>query len=158
MIKLKKRLKKIVVPIFLSVLCGFICGRLMFSIYEEESSNSLSSNVIYMLEDASYKDYDTMKASTLSANYIYYKEDNKYNTVLAITRDKDNIKKIEDVYDKELKVVKYLLSNEEVNNKIEEYDIKIKNTSDKEEIKNIIEEVINIYKGEDNIKISKIET
>ena len=102
----------------------------MFSIYEEESSNSLSSNVIYMLEDASYKDYDTMKASTLSANYIYYKEDNKYNTVLAITRDKDNIKKIEDVYDKELKVVKYLLSNEEVNNKIEEYDIKIKNTSD----------------------------
>ena len=97
-----------------------------------------------MLEDASYKDYDTMKASTLSANYIYYKEDNKYNTVLAIT--------------KELKVVKYLLSNEEVNNKIEEYDIKIKNTSDKEEIKNIIEEVINIYKGEDNIKISKIET
>ena len=148
MIKLKKRLKKIVVPIFLSVLCGFICGRLMFSIYEEESSNSLSSNVIYMLEDASYKDYDTMKASTLSANYIYYKEDNKYNTVLAI----------EDVYDKELKVVKYLLSNEEVNNKIEEYDIKIKNTSDKEEIKNIIEEVINIYKGEDNIKISKIET
>ena len=130
----------------------------MFSIYEEESSNSLSSNVIYMFEDASYKDYDTMKASTLSANYIYYKEDNKYNTVLAITRDKDNIKKIEDVYDKELKVVKYLLSNEEVNNKIEEYDIKIKNTSDKEEIKNIIEEVINIYKGEDNIKISKIET
>ena len=111
-----------------------------------------------MLEDASYKDYDTMKASTLSANYIYYKEDNKYNTVLAITRDKDNIKKIEDVYDKELKVVKYLLSNEEINNKIEKYDIKIKNTSDKEEIKNIIEEVINIYKGEDNIKISKIET
>ena len=106
---MKARIKKIVMPIFLSVLCGFVCGRLMFSIYEDNGSSVLESNIIYLLEDDSYEDYDTMKASTLSTSYIYYEDDGEYNTVVAMTKDKDNIEKIENVYNKDLKVVEYLL-------------------------------------------------
>ena len=57
---MKKKIKQIVVPIFLSVLCGFICGRLMFSIYEEKGKNILELNTIYLLKDNSYNDYDSM--------------------------------------------------------------------------------------------------
>lgn len=153
---MKEKIKKVVMPIFLSILCGLVCGRVMFSIYEEKGSSLLNSNLIYLLEDSTYEDYDTMRASTLSTNYIYYEEDGKYKAVIAMTKNKDNIDKIKKVYDKELKVSEYLLSDEDINSKLEEYDLKIKDTTDEEEIKQIIIEMINIYKGLEDIKMVKI--
>ena len=151
-----KKLKKIVVPIFLSVFCGFVCGRLMFSIYEDKGSNVLNSNVIYLLQDSSYSDYETMKASGVSANYIYYEEDGKYNMVVAMTKNKNNIEKIKEVYGKDLKVTEYLLGDDSINDMIDEYDIKLEATTDGEEIKKIIIDMINIYKDREDVKMAKI--
>ena len=153
---MKKLLKKIFLPIFLSVLCGFLCGKLMFSIYEDKEKNILTSNVIYLLEDTSYNDYNTMKSSFVSNNYIYYEENGKYNTVIAMTKNRDNIYNIEKAYNKDFKIVEYLLSDEEINNKLNEYDKKIDNTSDNNEIKLLVEELNGIYKGRDDIKMVKI--
>lgn len=150
------KLKKIVVPIFLSVFCGFVCGRLMFSIYEDKGSNVLNSNVIYLLQDSSYSDYETMKASGVSANYIYYEEDGKYNMVVAMTKNKNNIEKIKEVYGKDLKVTEYLLGDDSINDMIDEYDIKLGSTTDGEEIKKIIIDMINIYKNREDVKMAKI--
>ena len=150
------KLKKIVVPIFLSVFCGFVCGRLMFSIYEDKGSSILDSNVIYLLQDSSYSDYETMKASGVSANYIYYEEDGKYNMVVAMTKNKNNIEKIKEVYGKDLKVTEYLLSDDSINDMIDEYDIKLGSTTDSEEIKKIIIDMINIYKDREDVKMAKI--
>lgn len=150
------KLKKIVVPIFLSVFCGFVCGRLMFSIYEDKGSSILDSNVIYLLQDSSYSDYETMKASGVSANYIYYEEDGKYNMVVAMTKNKNNIEKIKEVYGKDLKVTEYLLGDDSINDMIDEYDIKLGSTTDGEEIKKIIIDMINIYKDREDVKMAKI--
>ena len=150
------KLKKIVVPIFLSVFCGFVCGRLMFSIYEDKGSSILDSNVIYLLQDSSYSDYETMKASGVSSNYIYYEEDGKYNMVVAMTKNKNNIEKIKEVYGKDLKVTEYLLGDDSINDMIDEYDIKLGSTTDGEEIKKIIIDMINIYKDREDVKMAKI--
>ena len=152
---MKDKIKKIVTPIFLSVLCGLICGRVMFSIYEDKGGNVLDSNVIYLLEDATYDDYDSMKASTISSNYIYYEEDGKYKAVVAMTKNKDNIEKIRGVYGSNLTIHKYLLNDDEINNRLEEYDTRIESASE-EEIKDIIIEMINIYKEEEEVKMVKI--
>ena len=133
-----------------------ICGRVMFSIYEDKGSSILNSNIIYLLEDASYEDYNTMKASTISSEYIYYEEAGQYKAVIAMTKNKDNIEKIKGIYDKELKVSEYLLSDEAINSRLEEYDIRIANTEDKGELQEIIIEMINLYKGEEDIKMVKI--
>lgn len=154
--KMKEKIKKIVTPIFLSILCGMVCGRLMFSIYEDKGSSLLDSNVIYLLEDASYEDIDSMKASTLSSNYMYYEEDGNYKAVVAMTKNKNNIEKIRSVYDNELTISQYLLNDENINSKLEEYDTRIENSEDKEEIRNIIMEMIGIYKDSDDIKMVKI--
>lgn len=154
--KMKAKVKKIVMPIFLSVLCGFVCGKLVFSIYEEKGSSLLDSNLIYLLEDSSYDDYDSMKTNTISSDYMYYEEGGKYNAVIAMTKNKDNIDKIEDVYNKELKVSEYLVSDININNKLNEYDIRLQNTDDEEEIQKIIIEMIGIYKDNENIKMVKI--
>ena len=153
---MKKLLKKIFLPIFLSVLCGFLCGRLMFSIYEDKEKDIISSSVIYLLEDTSYDNYNDMKTSFVSNNYIYYEENGKYNTVIAMTKDKNNIDKIEGAYDKKFNVVEYLLDDSEINKKIDEYDKKIENTTDNNDIKLLVEELNGIYKGREDIKIVKI--
>ena len=153
---MKNKIKKIVVPIFLAVFCGFLCGRLMFSIYEEKGSSVLDSNIIYLLEDSTYNNYEEMKANTLSSNYIYYEDDGKYNVVVALTKDYDNIEKIEGVYNKKLKLRRYLLNNNEIISKLDEYDRKLKETTSSEEIRNIIIDMINVYKDKEDIKMAKI--
>lgn len=151
---MKSLFKKICMPLILSVICGFICGRVVFSIYKDKSI--IDSNIIYLLKDDSYSDYDTMKASYLSEEYTYFEEDGTFNTIVAVTKDKDNIGKIEDVYGSDLTVLKYLLNDKELISTIDDYDNKIKNTTDKEEIKEIISSMNNIYKERDNIKMVKI--
>lgn len=153
---MKNKINKIVVPIFLAVFCGFLCGRLMFSIYEEKGSSVLDSNIIYLLEDSTYNNYEEMKANTLSSNYIYYEDDGKYNVVVALTKEYDNIEKIEGVYNKKLKLRRYLLNNNEIISKLDEYDRKLKETTSSEEIRNIIIDMINIYKDKEDIKMAKI--
>lgn len=153
---MKKKIKQIVVPIFLSVLCGFICGRLMFSIYEEKGKNILELNTIYLLKDNSYNDYDSMKASSLSNNYIYYEDEGKYNTIIAITKNKDNIDKIKKAYNKELTIMEYLLKDEEMNNKLEAYDLELTKAQKDEDIKEVINKMINVYKDKEDVKMIKI--
>lgn len=143
-------------PIFLSIICGFLCGRLMFSIYEDRGDDILNSNVIYLLEDKSYNDYDSMKSNTNISSYIYYEDNGKYNTVIAMTKNKDNIDKIKSVYNDELVIEKYLLGDEDINNKINKYDLEISNTNDKEEIKTIVSDIIATYKDKEDIKMIKI--
>lgn len=152
---MKERLRKIFIPIFLSVICGSVCGKLIFSIYEENGIGVISSNVIYLLEDSTYDDYDSMKASSLG-NYIYYEDDGKYNAVIGITKKEDNIKKIEKIYNKELNVKKYLLNNEEIINKINDYDKEIENSDNDEEIRRVVLEMLELYKARDDIKMVKI--
>lgn len=153
---MKSKLKKIVVPIFLAVTCGTLCGRLMFNIYEEKGSSTLNSNVIYLLLDTSYNNYDEMKASTISSNYIYYEDKGKYNVVVALTKNEDNISKIEELYNKKLTINKYLINDEEIINKLNEYDEKLSNSTNNDEIKDIIRDMNNIYKDKEDIKMVKI--
>ena len=153
---MKSKLKKIVVPIFLAVICGTLCGRLMFNIYEEKGSSTLNSNVIYLLLDTSYNNYDEMKASTISSNYIYYEDKGKYNVVVALTKNEDNRGKIEELYNKKLTINKYLINDEEIINKLNEYDEKLSNSTNNDEIKDIIRDMNNIYKDKEDIKMVKI--
>ena len=153
---MKSKIKKIIMPIALAVFCGFLCGRLMFSIYEEKGTTTLNSNIVYLLEDTTYSNYDDMKANTISTNYIYYEDNGKYNVVVALTKNYDNITKIEKVYNKELKVSKYLINDKGLVTTLEEYDKKLNNSNDNEEIKNIIIDMINIYKDKEDIKMAKI--
>ena len=75
---------------------------------------------------------------------------------MALTKNYDNITKIEKVYNKELKVSKYLINDKGLVTTLEEYDKKLNNSNDNEEIKKIIIDMINIYKDKEDIKMAKI--
>lgn len=153
---MRNKLKKIVIPIFVAVFCGFLCGRLMFGIYEDKGSDTINSNVIYLLMDTTYESYDEMKVNTISSNYIYYEDEGKYNVVVGMTRNRDNIEKIEKIYNKKLEVSSYLINDEDIINKINEYDEEMFKSNDENRIKDIIKSMIMLYKGKDDIKLVKI--
>jgi len=153
---MKDKIKKVVIPIFLSVICGAISGKLVYSIYATKTENILTSNKIYLLESGSYDSYDNMRNNTMGINYVYYEDDNNYKAIIAIVKDYDNIDKIKKIYDKDINVSEYYLADQDLNNKLIELDSKLKIADDESEIKNIVIEMLDLYRDDNSIKLVKI--
>ncbi len=153
---MKEILKKAMMPIFLSIICGGICGRVVYKIYLGDNKLAFDGNLIYLIQSGAYNSYDNMRANTIGYDYVYYEEDNLYKTIIGITKNKDNIEKIKKSYDKEVIVSEYYTENKELNFKINEYDNLLLKEEDDEKIKKLIIDMLNLYKGEDSIKLIKI--
>jgi len=81
-----KKLFKVVLPVFLSVLFGGICGMIVFSNYDREITDSLSGKKVYLVQAGAYSNYDNMVNNTMVNNYIYYQdEDGLFKSVIGIT-------------------------------------------------------------------------
>lgn len=154
--KLKAKLKKVVIPIFISVLSGAVCGHLVYSIYEDKTDNVLDSNVVYLLQTGAYSSYDNMRANTLGNNYVYYEDDGLYKTIIGITKSEANIEKIKQTYRKEVVVNKYLINDKILCQKIGEYDKKLEATNDEKQIQTLTITMLELYKQGKNIELSKI--
>lgn len=153
---LKKFLSKVIVPITISIICGFISGKFIYNLYMENNDSLLKNNTIYLIESADYQTYDTMRENSQTNNYIYYQEKGTYKTVVGITKNQDNIKKISQVYDEDLKVSKYYLNDTNLNEKITNNDNLLSEANSNEEIKSIINETLSLYKENNNVKLTKI--
>ena len=87
---------------------------------------------------------------------IYYEDDGLFKAIIGITENYDNISKIQSTYKGESIVSEYYSDNEELNKKIKEFDKKIDKSDDVNEIKNIVLEMINLYKDNDDNTLIKI--
>ena len=152
----KKFLNKILVPVIISIVCGFISGKFIYNLYMENNNDILKNNTIYLIESADYQTYDNMRLNSQTNNYIYYQEKGTYKTVVGITKDEDNIKKISQVYNEDLKVSKYYLNDTNLNQKITNNDNLLKEANSNDEIKSIIEETLSLYKENNNIRLTKM--
>lgn len=145
---MKKRIKRGLLSISLSILCGFLCGKLVYNIYSDKTDLILDNNKIYLIQEGSYSSYENMRASTIGYDYAYYEDNGKYNSIIGITKNKENINKIKDMYNKDVIVTEYYLDNEKLNDKIDEYDNKLLLETDNDNIKNLISSMLNTYKEE----------
>lgn len=151
---MKKKLIKVLFPVFLSVICGAICGRIVYSIYDKKLEEDLNGEKIYLIQSGAYSSYDNMVNHTLLSNYIYYEDDDGlYKSIIGLTEDYDNIEKIKNTYKANVLVSEYYSKDKELNKKIKEYDNKIKNTSNLEEIKKIVSEMLTLYKDKNTTLI-----
>jgi len=64
-----KKLFKIFLPIFLSILFGSICGKLVFSNYDVKIKQNFSGKKIYLIQIGAYSNYDNMVSNTLINKY-----------------------------------------------------------------------------------------
>lgn len=149
---MKRKIKKALFSVLLSVLCGAICGRLVYQIYDEKIDTELRGEKVYLVQAGAYSTYDNMIENTSSSQYVYYEDDDGlYKSIIGITENYNNIDKIKNTYPKEVIVSEYYSKDEELNKKIKEYDKKINATTDNKEIKEIVLEMIELYKGNDSV-------
>lgn len=153
---MKEILKKAMIPIFLSIICGCICGRVVYKIYLGENELAYNGNLIYLVQSGAYSTYDNMRANTIGYDYVYYEEDNLYKTVIGITKNKKNIDKIKEVYDGDVIVTEYYIEDAVLNNKIVEYDNILLKEKENIKIKDIVIKMLNLYKENNDIKLIKI--
>ena len=150
---MKKKLLKVLFPLFLSVMCGIICGKIVYGIYDKKLEVDFNGEKVYLIQSGAYSTYDKMVAHTLLSNYVYYEDDGLYKSIIGITENYDNIEKIKNTYDDVVLVKEYYSKDKELNDKIKEYDVLIKNASDNKEIKRIISEVLALYKDKNTTLI-----
>ena len=154
--KFKAFFKRVVVPIFISVLMGAVCGNVVYSIYIDNNEIAFSSNVVYLLQTGAYSNYNNMRTNTLSNDYVYYEDAGMYKTIIGINQDSNNIEKIKKAYGGEIVVNKYLISDINLYNKIKEFDNKLKQEEDKNKINELVISMLKEYEHINNIELTKI--
>lgn len=150
---MKKIVKGIFIPLVISIFFGFVCGKLVYQVYGEEVENKLSSSRLYLVQNGAYLTYDSMREENSGNNYIYYKDEEGYKTVVGITRNEENIDKIKSLYSENMKVEEYYVSNELLNAKQDEYDTILNNTDDIYEVKEVVDNILNLYREDETIKL-----
>ena len=76
-----------------------------------------------------------------------------YKTVVGITKDENNLEKIKSLYDNSLYVEEYYVSTELLNDKQKEYDILLNNTNNIYEVKEVVDNILSLYKEDDMIRL-----
>ena len=153
---MKRILKGVFVPVVVAVIFGCIAGRYVFREYRTNLYNELSSSRLYLVENGEYDTIDTMREENNKNNYVYYKDNDKYKTVIGITKYFDNVDKIKKLYSDDLKVYEYYVSKDKVNKKQDEYDLKLKNTDDIKEVREVVDNILELYRNDDNIRLIAI--
>lgn len=152
--KIKNQFKKIVIPVFVSILCGAVCGKIVYNIYDENDT-LLENNTVYLLQAGAYSSYDNMRANTMGNNYVYYEDDGLYKAIIGITSSYDNIEKIKNAYNGDVVVNEYYLKNIELSNQISKLDNDLSKEEDDNNIKQIINSMLALYKDE-KVNLTKV--
>lgn len=146
-----KAIKRGVLSCFLSIICGSICGIIIYNIYDDALDLDINGDKIYLIQAGAYSSYDNMVKNTSLNNYIYYEDsDGYFKSIIGITENVDNIEKIKSTYNDDVIINEYYSSDIELNKKIKEYDLKLKEISDKDKIKEIVLEVLSLYKDKES--------
>ena len=154
---MKKKIMGIMIPFVLSVLCGYVCGKIVYRIYKDDINDKFNSSLVYLLEGGTYLTYDGMRMDNVDGDYVYYVDGNEYKTVYGITRDIDNVDKINNVYNGDLNVLKYYVSNDKLNSKQEEYDSLLKDSVLEKDIKSVIGNILDMYREGDGVRLVLID-
>ena len=142
---MKNIIKKVFTPIIMGVILGSICGKIAYKIYSDDLENKFSTKKVYILEYGTYN------------NYIYYIDNNQYKSIVGITKNENNIEKIKKLYNTDLKVKEFYIEEKEINEKQDEFDQKLSNSTKEEDTRKLLDDIINLYKEDNNMRLISIK-
>ena len=119
---MKKKIRGVIVPLIIAMFIGYVGGKYVYHTYYDNLYDTLRSSRLYLVERGSYDSVNKMREDNDSINYVYYRDNDKYKTVVGITKDYDNVKKIKKLYDDKLSVTEYYVANEIVDSRQDEYE------------------------------------
>lgn len=153
---MRKKVLGIIIPVIISIIFGYVCGKFVYKTYRDNLYDNLKSKRLYLVQKGKYDSYDEMREDNNGNNYVYYKDEDGYKTVVGITMYYDNVDKIKKLYSDKLEVSEYYVSNDFFNNKQNEYDDELMNTNDIYEVKEVVDNILNLYRSDDSIKLISI--
>ena len=153
---MKKIIKGVFIPVLGAIILGFIFGKYVFKTYKDSLYSELSSSRLYLVENGEYDNIDTMREENSTNNYVYYKDNNKYKSVVGITRKYDNIDKIKELYSDNLKIYEYYVPVDKLDSKQDEYDNKLTNANNLKEVKEVVDNILELYKDDDSIRLIQV--
>ena len=153
---MKKMIKGIFVPVFIAVILGYIGGRYVYKTYRDDLYSSLTSSRLYLIENGEYDNIDDMREENNGNSYVYYKDDDKYRSVVGITKNYNSIEKIKSLYTDSLSVLEYYVASDIVDDRQEEYEKKLNDTNDLKEVREAVDNILNLYRSDDRIKLISI--
>ena len=153
---MRKKVLGIIIPVIISIIFGYVCGKFVYKTYRDNLYDNLKSRRLYLVQKGKYDSYDEMREDNNGNNYVYYQDEDGYKTVVGITMYYDNVDKIKKLYSDKLEVSEYYVSNDFFNNKQNEYDDELMNTNDIYEVKEVVDNILNLYRSDDSIKLISI--
>ena len=142
---------KNILPAILCILVGFFMSNFMFEQYDKEGAKTVSAerNNVYFFQIGVYSSLENMKESLKNVEtYIYEESDKLFYAYVGMTKDSKKKKKIEG-YFKELGYVIYRKERKVMSAAFQEvlaqYDLMLKETTDKKTIGSIMSQVISKY-------------
>lgn len=154
---MKEKILGLLIPVLGAIICGYVMGKLVYKNYSDNINNELRSSRIYLIENGKYDSYEEMREDNNLNNYIYYTDDEGYKTVIGITRNYDNVEKIKKIYSDNVYVDEYYIDREYLNSKQDDYDMELSQTDDVYEIRELVDEILNLYKKDDSTRLISLE-
>ena len=141
-------MKKIVIKGIIFVGIGFLIGQFLFGEKIELIKKLQRGDTYYFLEEGVYSNYDNIQNSITEYRKIIENKNNKYHVYIGITRDKNVLEKLKQIYKKDninVSVKEINLYSQEFKNNVEQFDLLINQTKDNSQILTIEEVVIANY-------------
>ena len=124
-----------------------------FSLFsnDEYGTSVLGKSNLYLQSENTYDEAKT-KLKELRSEFI-----NEDIFKSNLTKNYDNIEKIKKLYSYELDVDEYYVPLEYMKKEMDEYDDKLMGTNDIQEVKEVVDNILNLYRSDENIKLIAIE-
>ena len=134
----------VIIVIVLGILTGFLFGNLIYKNYSGIEYLNEDGNIYYV----QYGVYTSQDAALSNAsnldNYLIQEMDDKYYVYLGVTTNYNTALKIQNLYN-EQDIHTYIrsdyVSNSETLNKLKEYDLKLEDLEQEEDIQEVIKEI-----------------
>lgn len=144
--------KNLILTVF-SIIVGILLSIFMFNQYGDKNELMIASTnttKYYFVQLGAYSSYDSMMNNTNKLYEFIYTNDNElYYVFGCITKDKDNVGKIEGFF-KDNGYITYIkefnLSNRTLDTEVNNIDLLLSNTDDKNSIKELCKQTLILYK------------
>lgn len=142
-------MKRILFYGFLFTGIGFLLGELIFTNKINIIKKMSKEDTYYFLQEGVYSDYNNIQNNLIDINKkIITKKNNKYHVYVGITKDKEVLDKLINIYkEKHISVYPKEMSfnSKEFLINLEQFDLLIKETTDSDQILTIEEIVLSNY-------------
>lgn len=142
-------MKNIIVKGIIFIIIGFYLGHVIFGTKIELARKINKKETYYFLQQGVYSDKESLKVNSkdLSQKVVDY-SNNKYYVYVGITKDKNIAEKIMKIYKEQgisLHKKEKNINSKEFKSNVEQFDLLINSTNDKDEILTIEEVVLANY-------------